>query len=69
MTANRFMCGKIFCSYREAKEYAHDTIIEKYADKAVIGMFAINLQSKDRESSFFYFFTAFSYASIAFGAG
>lgn len=31
--------GKIFCSLNEAREYAKDTINEKYADKAVVGMF------------------------------
>jgi hypothetical protein len=31
--------GKIFCSLRDAREYAKDTIKEKYADKAVVGMF------------------------------
>lgn len=39
--------GHIFCSLSEAREYAHDTISENYADKAVIGMFVIDQQAKD----------------------
>lgn len=39
--------GKVFCSYMEAKEYTHDTIVQNYSDKAVIGMFYMNQNSKD----------------------
>jgi len=39
--------GKIFCSYKEARNYANDCITEKYYDKAVIGMFTINTQAKE----------------------
>jgi len=39
--------GKIFCSLQDAREYAKDTINEKYADKAVIGMFVWNEQAKE----------------------
>ena len=39
--------GKIFCSYPEARQYAIDTINEKYADKAVIGMFVWEDQVKE----------------------
>lgn len=39
--------GKVFCSYKEAREYAHGTITEKYANKAVIGMFLLNPNSKE----------------------
>lgn len=38
--------GKIFCSYEEAREYANDCINENYSDKAVIGMFCMNPNSK-----------------------
>lgn len=34
--------GKIFCSYKEAKQYANDCISENYCDKAVVGMFLMN---------------------------
>lgn len=33
--------GKVFCSYQEAKQYTAETIKEKYADKAVIGIFSM----------------------------
>jgi len=39
--------GKVFCSYQEAKEYTSDVIAEHYADKAVVGMFSINSNSKE----------------------
>jgi hypothetical protein len=39
--------GKIFCSYDEAREYASDCINEKYSDKAVIGMFCLEPNSKE----------------------
>lgn len=39
--------GKIFCSLQDAREYAKDTINEKYADKAVIGMFVWNSKAKE----------------------
>lgn len=39
--------GKIFCSYEEAKEYACDCINEKYSDKAVIGLFAMDPNSQE----------------------
>jgi hypothetical protein len=31
--------GKVYCSIDDAREYAQDVIDEKYANKAVIGMF------------------------------
>jgi len=39
--------GKIFCSYKEARNYANDCITENYSDKAVIGMFTINTQARE----------------------
>ena len=39
--------GRIFCSYKEAREYASDCITENYCDKAVIGMFSMNTQAKE----------------------
>jgi hypothetical protein len=39
--------GKVFCSLQDAREYAQDTIDEKYADKAVIGMFSMNMLSQE----------------------
>ena len=39
--------GKIFCSFKEAKEYASDCITENYCDKAVIGMFLLNKYEKE----------------------
>jgi len=39
--------GKIFCSYKEAREYANDCISDNYCDKAVIGMFSLNTQAKE----------------------
>lgn len=39
--------GKIFCSFNEARDYAQDTISEKYADKAVVGMFVMNSSAKE----------------------
>jgi len=39
--------GRIFCSYKDAKEYASDCISDKYCDKAVIGMFSLNTQAKE----------------------
>lgn len=39
--------GKIFCSYKEAREYASDCIADKYCDKAVIGLFSLNTQEKE----------------------
>lgn len=39
--------GKIFCSYDEARQYASDCINENYSDKAVIGMFCLNVNSKE----------------------
>jgi hypothetical protein len=39
--------GKIFCSYDEARQYASDCINDCYSDKAVIGMFCLNPNSKE----------------------
>jgi hypothetical protein len=39
--------GKIFCSYDEARQYACDCIIEKYSDKAVIGLFCVDPNAKE----------------------
>jgi hypothetical protein len=39
--------GKIFCSLKEAREYAKDTINEKYADKAVVGMFVWDSERRE----------------------
>ena len=39
--------GKIFCSYDEARQYASDCINDNYSDKAVIGMFCLNPNSKE----------------------
>lgn len=39
--------GKIFCSHRDALEYAHECIKEKHCDKAVIGMFCINPNAEE----------------------
>jgi hypothetical protein len=39
--------GKIFCSYDEARQYASDCINDNYSDKAVIGMFCLDPNSKD----------------------
>ena len=39
--------GKIFCSHKEAREYASDCITENYCNKAVIGMFSMNTQAKE----------------------
>jgi len=39
--------GKIFCSYNEARQYASDCINDNYSDKAVIGMFSLNPNSKE----------------------
>lgn len=39
--------GKIFCCLSDAREYAKDTIKEKYADKAVVGMFVWNQDARE----------------------
>lgn len=39
--------GKIFISYPDAKQYTADAINDNYADKAVIGMFSIDMQHKE----------------------
>lgn len=39
--------GKIFCSLQDARNYAIDCIKDKYSDRAVIGMFSINIQSRE----------------------
>ncbi len=40
--------GKIFCSYKEAKEYAVECLKEDgYCDKAVIGYFVIDPQASE----------------------
>lgn len=39
--------GRIFCSYKEAREYASDCIAEKWCDKAVIGMFSMNTHAQE----------------------
>lgn len=39
--------GKIFCSYKAAKEYASDCMEEQYCEKAVIGMFYLNSQEPE----------------------
>ena len=39
--------GKIFCSFKEAREYAQDAISEKYADKAIVGMFVMDNSAKE----------------------
>lgn len=39
--------GKIFCSYNEARQYASDCINDNYSDKAVVGMFYLNPNSKE----------------------
>jgi len=40
--------GIIFCSYKEAREYATDCLKEDwYCDKAVIGMFSLDPQAKE----------------------
>jgi len=39
--------GKIFCSYKEAKEYASDCIAENYCDKVVMGMFSMSNQERE----------------------
>lgn len=39
--------GKIFCSYPEAREYANDCINDNYSDKAVIGMFYLDINAKE----------------------
>ncbi|NJN27170.1 MAG: hypothetical protein HC819_14920 [Cyclobacteriaceae bacterium] len=39
--------GKIFIDFNEARQYAIDCINENYSDKAVIGMFALDHNSKE----------------------
>jgi len=39
--------GKIFSSYNEAKQYAIECISEKYSDKAVIGLFTLDANTKE----------------------
>lgn len=39
--------GKIFSSYKDAKEYATDCINEEYCDKAVIGAFYLDNSIKE----------------------
>lgn len=39
--------GKIFCSYDEARQYASHCINDNYSDKAVIGMFCLDPNSKE----------------------
>lgn len=40
--------GIIFCSYKEAREYADDCLKEDwYCDKAVIGMFSLDPNAKE----------------------
>jgi len=39
--------GKVFSSLKDAKYYAMDAMSEKYADKAVIGMFVWNDQARE----------------------
>ena len=41
--------GKIFCSHKEAKEFANEVLNENYADKAVIGMFCLNTQAQQMQ--------------------
>jgi len=40
--------GIIFCSYKEAREYAADCLKDNwFCDKAVIGMFSLDTQAKE----------------------
>lgn len=39
--------GKVFTSLVRAREFANNIIREEYADKAVIGMFVIDLQEQE----------------------
>jgi hypothetical protein len=39
--------GKIFSSYNEAKQFAIECINEKYSDKAVIGLFTLDSNTKE----------------------
>jgi hypothetical protein len=39
--------GKVFCSYDDAKIFIHDILTEKYADKAIIGVFKIDENSRE----------------------
>lgn len=39
--------GKIFASHQEAEEYAIYVLKEEYADKAVIGMFLMDPNSRE----------------------
>ncbi len=43
--------GRVFCSYADAKQYTTETISEKYADKAVIGMFTMNPNAREMHIS------------------
>jgi hypothetical protein len=39
--------GKVFCSIDDAMEYAMNVINENYADRAVIGMFVIDMLARE----------------------
>lgn len=39
--------GKIFSSHKDALEFTNNIITEKYADKAIIGMFTIDLNCEE----------------------
>jgi hypothetical protein len=39
--------GKVFCSIDDAREYAMNVINENYADRAVIGMFVIDMLARE----------------------
>jgi hypothetical protein len=43
--------GKIYTSYKDAKQFCANTMKEKYADKAVIGMFQVDTNIQEMNIS------------------
>jgi hypothetical protein len=45
--SNRTHDGKVFCSFKDCKEYAVDALGDHYCDKIVIGMFYMDPNSEE----------------------
>lgn len=45
--SNRTHDGKVFCLYKDCKEYAVDALRDCYCDKIVIGMFYMDPNSEE----------------------
>jgi hypothetical protein len=39
--------GKVFCNYNDAKDFTRECILQKYSEKAIIGMFVFDKSKKE----------------------